>query len=237
MTLRQILKRVQTITEAHKQVRSFRIGLVSDLFADQTAKYMAACLQYVSGSVSTSTKRLTVNFRFFILDLEHVSQDAKTNEDDVLSDTVSVMLDLIAEFNNPALNDWRISTDNNLQVIQEGENDIVAGWYTDISISALFTQNICQVPTALIDLTPINPTDSDMTVFDLEYIADGTEGTTLSIPSLVGKKILLITRENGILYKVSNDPDTVEYTWDNSEINLGLETIDKARFLILYRNY
>lgn len=219
---------------AHKQVRSYRKGLVSDFFADQTALYPAVCLQDTGGGVSLSGHQATLNYRLFILDLVHVSADAKSNEDDVLSDTLSILLDLLAQMNSGNYNDWKISADNNVQFLVENENDMQAGCVVDITISFIYSQNVCQVPTDIDDYTPI---DTDMKyLYDEQYTATGTEGRTITIPALAGKKIVMITRGSAIVYKVSNSPASSEYTWNYTDIGLGADTIAGEKFLILYRN-
>lgn len=235
MTLNQIVRRLQSLSLAHKQVRTFRKGLLGDLFADQTAKYPAVCLQDLGGNISLSGHATTVNYRMFISDLVHVSEDTNSNEEDILSDMVSIAMDLLAQMNNGNYDDWKISTDNSLNFFVENENDLHAGCVIDISIAFMYTQNICQVPT---DLTDFTPTDENMKyIYDLSYTATGAEGNTLSIPELVGKKIVFMTRESSIIYKVSNDPASSEYTWNNTIITLGTVTNPGDRFLILYRNY
>lgn len=235
MTLNQILKRIETLVVGHKQVRSFRKGLVSDFFADKTAKYPAVCLQDSGGNISLSGHAATLNYRLFVADLVHVSADAKSNEDDVLSDTLSILMDLLAQMNNGNYDDWKVSSDNSFDFFVENENDMQAGVVIDITISFMYTQNICQVPTDIEDYTPI---DTEMKhVYDIKYVATGSEGATLSIPEIVGKKVLFVTRESAPIYKVSNAPSSSEYTWNDTVINLGAVTNPGDRFLILYRNY
>lgn len=235
MTLNQVIKRIKELSLGHRQVRSFRKGLVGDLFADKTAKYPAVCLQDLGGSISLNGRATTLNFRLFFLDLVHVSQDAKDNEQDVHSDMVSIAMDLLAQMNNGNYDDWRVSSDNSLQLVSEAENDMQAGCVVDISVSIMYEQNICQVPTDIIDY---NPTDESMKfIYDVSYTATGTEGTTLSIPELVGKKILFVTRGNAIIYKTSSAPSSSEFSWNDISVTLGAATIPNERFLILYRNY
>lgn len=235
MTLNQVIKRIETLALAHKQVRTFRKGLVSDLFEDKTALYPAVCLQDFGGSISLSGHATTLTYKLFFVDLVHVSEDAKDNEQDVESDMVSIAMDLLAQMNNGNYDDWKISPDNSVDLIVENEGDMFAGCVVDVSIRIMFEQNICQIPTEVTDYTP---TDNDMKfLYDIEYVATGVEGTTLSISQIVGKKVVLITRGNSIIYKVSNAPISSEYTWDNTIITLGAATNPGERFLILYRNY
>lgn len=243
MTLNQILRRLKTIALAHNQIRRFKTGLVGDLFADHTAKYMACCLQYTGGLLAITGGAVGINFRMFVLDLVHVSQDTKENEDDVLSDTLSVIMDLVTQINNGNYNDWKITLDSNFTAVVEHENDMCAGWYIDFTIRTPFTQNVCQIPSDLV-IDP-NPGDmADKLVYDLKYIATGIEGNSLptdgTIPQLAilnGKKLLFITREMSPIYKTSSNPDPAEYVWDNVDVLLGTITNPGERFLFLYRNY
>ena len=110
-----------------------------------------------------------------------------------------------------------------------------AGCVIDISIRFIYTQNICQIPT---DITNYTPTDESMKyIYDLKYTATGSEGNTLDIEEIKGKKILLITRGNAIIYKTSSGPASNEYTWNDIVIGLGAATTTNEPYLILYRNY
>lgn len=236
MTLNQVVSRIKNLSLGHKQVRSFYQGLVSDFLVDKTTRYPAVFLQDNGGSISLSGHATSLSYRLFLMDLAHVSADSKQNEQDVQSDMVSIAMDLLAQMNNSLYDDWRISTDNNLQLVVENDNDLHAGCIIDFSVRIMFEQNICQVPTDIIDYTP---TDNDMKfAYDIKYVATGSEGTTLTIPEIVGKKVLFITRESSPIYKVSSAPTGSEYIWNDTVITLGAAVANPGeRFLILYRNY
>jgi len=208
---------------------------VTDFLADKTTKYPAVFLQDNGGKISLSGHATTLNYRLFLMDLVHVSEDSKQNEQDVQSDMVSIAMDLLAQMNNGAYSDWIVSADNNLQLVVENDNDMHAGCIVDISIRIMYQQNICQIPT---DITNYIPTDESMKfLYDSEYMATGNEGVMLNIPEIVGKKILLITRGSAVIYKVSYSPSSAEFTWNDTTITLGTATNMNERFLILYRNY
>jgi hypothetical protein len=235
MTLNNVINRIKSLALGHKQIRNFYQGLVGDFLTDKTTRYASVFLQDNGGSVSLSGHATTLSYRMFLLDLVHVSEDSKQNEQDVQSDMVSIAQDLLAQMNNPQFNDWKISTDNNLQLVVENDNDLVAGCIIDFSVRIMYEQNICQVPTDIINYVSI---ENDMKfLYDTEYVATGTEGTTLSIPEIVGKKVVFITRGSSIIYKVSSAPISSEYTWNDIIVGLGAATNTGERFLILYRNY
>lgn len=242
MTYNQVIKRIKTICLAHKQVRSFYRGFAQDFLSDKTRKYPAIFMEDSGGLVSTDGHSATFKFRLSFWDLVNVSEDAKTNEQDVDSDMVSICLDVIAQMNYPGWQDWKISSENPIEmVISENNDDEYGGCTVDFSASVMYTQNVCAVPSDFlygIDGTVADPgSPADRNVYDLVYVATGTEGTTLTIPALQGKRILLITYESSPIYKVSNNPDQAEYHFDGTTITVGVQIAAAARFLILYRNY
>lgn len=235
MTLNQVIKRIKGIAEAHNQVRNFYYGAPTDFLTDKTTRYASAFLQDAQGSLELSAKTHVFGFKLFLLDLVHVSENAKENEQDVQSDMLSIMKDLVAEINHSSYSDWKLSFSNAVTLLSEEFDDLVAGAVVDISISTMYDLDVCAVPT---DELPLQVNADDMKlVYDEKYIATGSEGNTLSIPSIVGKKILFVTRGASPIYKVSSAPQSTEYVWDNINITLGAATNLNEPFLILYRNY
>lgn len=239
MTLNNVVNRVKTIAQSHNQVRSFGSGQLSDFLANHTTKYPAVFLQDIGGSISTGRKDTTINYKLVLVDLVHTVEDTKDNELDVMSDMVSIAMDLIAQLHAPFFNDWKVSADSNMQFVKGDEGDMYAGVIVDFSVSFMFSQNRCQIPSDFFDQTKT----FDL-MFDKTYIATGLEGSTLTtdgatpnIPEINNKKILLITREFSPIYKSTGVPQASEYTWNNKTIGLGSPTNVGERFLILYRNY
>jgi hypothetical protein len=179
---------------------------------------------------SGKLQRLITRFSFF--DLVNVSEDTKTNEQDVDSDMVSIAMDIIAQLNYAAWDDWKISTENSLDLIfSEGDNDMYGGCTINFSISIMFKQNICAIPSEVFKEAN---TDDLQIISDLIIIGLGTEGLTLSPQELTGKRVLFIKRGDTPIYKVSNNPAVGEFTWDGSVITLGAPVNTDERFLILY---
>lgn len=221
-------------------IRTFQVSaLVQEFLNDRTSKYPACLLQLNNGNLSIDNSSETISFRMFLLDLQHVSEDTDLNVLDIQSDMLEIAKDFIAEINSSQWQevkyDWKASSENPIVFAQEVENDIVAGAIMDFSIIVPYVRDTCQVPTDNIGITP-NEEDMKL-VYDAKYTATGSEGSTLSIPVIVGKKILLVTREYSPLYRVSTNPVSTEFTWDNTNIGLGLPTQANERFLILYREY
>lgn len=235
MTLNQVVRRIRQLALDHKQVRNFYQGELTDFLADRTTLYPSVFMQNTGGKLSTTTKDLSLSYRLYFLDLVHVANDTLDNEQDVQSDMLQIMMDLLAQMFFPAFDDWIISPDNQVQIYIQYENDLTAGCSIDFSIRTRFTQNICQVPTIFDDYQPTDPTMKEL--FDFSYTATGTEGISLTIDALKGKKILWVTRDNAILYPVSNNPASTEFTFDGTVIGISIPLIAGNKLLILYRNY
>lgn len=237
MTLNQKVARIKAICLAHLQIRNFYFGLPSDFLKDKTTRYAGAFLQDTPGSLDVVRKEELVGFKLFLLDLVNVSANAKENELDVQSDMLEVAKDLIAEMDHSSYNDWAVSASNPVTILREEFDDLVAGVVIDVSIRTPYTKDTCAVPTD--ELPAIINTDDMKLVYDLAYVSDMTEDSTLAIPEIVGKKVILVIRENAPLHKVSSAPASSEYTWNNTVIGLGTPVNPEMpeRFVILYRNY
>lgn len=235
MTLNQVISRIKGLILAHKMVRNFYRGLPTDFLTDKTTRYPSSFLMDRPGSLELGAKIHTFNFTIFLLDLVHVSENTKANEQDVQSDMIGIIKDLVAEFNHSSFTDWRLSLSNQVTILAEQLDDMVAGASIDLSISVIFNPDVCAVPTDI----PIINEDMKL-VYDEKYVATGAEGssiTTGQVPVIAGKKILLITREFATLHKVSSSPDPAEFTWNGSVIGLGTPVNPGERFLILYRTF
>ncbi|WP_250482633.1 hypothetical protein, partial [Caballeronia sp. GACF5] len=81
------------------------------------------------------------------------------------------------QLNSPVYGDWNVSADNQIRFLFDNDNDRTAGVVVDFVIQVLYTSNRCQIPTDQIIETI---KDENVKVYDLEYIATGNEGSTLT---------------------------------------------------------
>lgn len=235
MTYNQVIKRIKEISLAHRQVRNFYRGLATDFLTDKTTLYPSILIEERTGAAISTTKNATsFPLRLLIVDLVNVSENAVENEQDVISDMASIAVDMIAQFSNSLYTDWRVGTESPIEFWYNNENDSLGGIMLDVTISVPFTKDKCQIPTIGM---PVMIDQESKEIYDMEYIATGNEGTTLTISAFAGKKIILLVRESLTQYQVSNNPNSTEFIWDGTNITLGLATNADERFLILYRNY
>lgn len=230
MTLNAVITRIKYLTLAHKQLRNFYYGNVSDFLTEKTTRYASCFLEDTGIVIDKSTKTRQINFQMYLLDVVHVATDAKDNEQDVQSDMLSIAEDIIAQMDFSRYDDWKISGAVTGNFVREALDDLVAGVVLQMTVAVPYNADVCAVPS---EETLIN---EDMKlVYDVEYIADGTEGSTITVPAIVGKKVLLLIRENAPQYKVSANPTSTEYTWNFETIGLGTPAEPNERFLFLYR--
>ena len=145
MTLNQIINRVKTIALNHKQIRAFHYGNVNDFFDVDEGKKFAVCALQDNGA-TIANNVLSVTFIIFLLDLVHISEDARNNEQDVQSDMMEVAQDLFAEFDFSEYTDWRVTLDNQVQLVREEQPDYVAGVALNITIETPRVKDVCAVP-------------------------------------------------------------------------------------------
>lgn len=133
-------------------IRAFHYGNVNDFFdndnavvAGSTKKDFACCILQDSGATIASNV-LSVSFVVFLLDLVHISEDSRNNEQDVQSDMLEVAQDLFAEFDSSEYSDWRVTLDNQVQLVREEQPDYVAGVALTISIETPRIKDVCAVP-------------------------------------------------------------------------------------------
>lgn len=242
MTLNQVLSRIRTISLAHKQVNRFYFGKEWELLNDKKSEYACVLCEDQGGSIDRTTKQRVLNFRLYFLDLVNVSEDTEGNEQEVLSDMLSVAEDIIALLNNHDYDDWMIQENSPLQFITEVFDDMNAGVYIDVAISVDYLTDRCQVPA---DNITIETDSNDMRTY--EAFKTGVTGTTVNLNSFVdypgntvditAKKLLFVTRE-GMPFKVitSGTPASDEVKQNASTLEFLYDLSAQERIFILYRN-
>jgi hypothetical protein len=220
MTLNQIVSRVRSLALSHKMVRTFRFGGPDEFLANGEVVYGACFVELLNGSDSRVTKLKTYNLRFYFLDRVHVSEEARTNETEVLSDMASVGDDMLAMLRY--YDDWEIGDNSSFLRRVEFTEDEVAGFSLDVSVSVESLSDRCQVPAE--DVT--FETDFDMARTKIiPYTASGSEGDSFTVSDISGKIVLGAFRA-GPFKKVStslpSDSDTIKVAGTDLGLNKGI---------------
>lgn len=234
MTLNEVLARIETISNAHRQINRFYYGSAVDFLVNIKDNYPAFLIEDTGGSMSISSKKTSITFKMFFVDLVNVSDDAKSNEVEVLSDMMSIAQDVLALLDDPRYDDWDISPNVTMEFHTEEFDDMVAGVSIDVTIEVDYLVDRCQAPTTGII---INPDKSMKIVYNYQYAADGSEGNILSFPLLANKYIILVVREYDVMNKAVSSPSATEYVYSvNGDFEFGNDLSENETIQILYRN-
>lgn len=146
ITYNQVIDRIETILNDNPLVQTITKG---DIWEVDNKEIVYPQVHIVTEGVDFSTYELKYKFRLFIMDL--VEKD-ESNEQEVLSDTLQMLQDIIAKLLNPtdpeASRDLRLDRDITAEDFTERFNNEVAGWTAEIGITVDYTANECLVPTA-----------------------------------------------------------------------------------------
>lgn len=237
LTLNQVIKRLETLALAHRQINHFFIGNIDEFLNDQDVQYPAIFCEVKPGSVSKTMKRTVYNFTFYFLDLLAISSESLRNEWEVKSDMMSVAQDYLAMmFYTEYQDSWYPTGENGMELHDFKLHDLCAGCSVNIGIGVRFSANRCQVPVDGIEFETDN-TDTMVQIYT--YTGAGTEGDSLTVGTLVGKKILMAFKGDKSLEVITAGTPTNEqlkYTAPTGNLTFGND-IEQGQFIqILWRN-
>jgi hypothetical protein len=98
----------------------------------------------IEESVVLSERTLTYNIRLLAMDRVLPGEE---NEQEVMSDTIQVLLDFVAYFRQLHTTDLSIQTSVTLEPFTERFDDKVSGHACVLSITQPYDYNKCQIPT------------------------------------------------------------------------------------------
>lgn len=144
MTLNQIIQRIQTAAESHKQVNKFQCGAEFD-FAVENLKYYPLVWLVPNGfTFDSEGKKCTYNFMLMVVDRHF---EDTSNMIEVLSDTALILQDIITLIKrNTMAEDVFFYANNTAEAIMDGRNDIVAGYGIEIQAETPYLESYCDIP-------------------------------------------------------------------------------------------
>ena len=147
ITYNQIVKKFEDIITANKFIKTFVAGDIYEIDLTETT-YMYAHLSIESATFHNA--QLTYSFRLYVMDI--VNKD-EGNENDVLSDTLQVINDVISEFRNGSstfgletMQDYEIQDTISCSPFTERFDNEVSGWSADIDVTVINHYNACNNP-------------------------------------------------------------------------------------------
>jgi hypothetical protein len=145
MTLNKVKSQLKEIIETHKLVRSFYFGDLSEWTEFTEMAYPSTL--FVLNDANFNRPVTTLNLSLYVSD--RLEED-NSNRDEVLSDTLQIVQDILADIDNPT-NDW-LPNVIGAQLTPFEDNrgndnvDNVAGWKIDFSLGLYTPANRCAIP-------------------------------------------------------------------------------------------
>ena len=207
-TINQLISVFKDIATRHYQINGFGIGDSWEIGADKAYMHPVLWINPTTAnmpSTDTGYKTFEIDFDVRVFDLVHKDE---SNENEVLSDTIDILKDIITEFKghpyyvNSQLN---IIGDISFEAFTEEFDEEVSGWLCEISLMTPILTSFCGIPAADItgfefpgvdcpDVNVLCPVFIDE-IIGVEPIVVTSDGTTRTI-SLNGSSI--IGADNGL---------------------------------------
>lgn len=146
MTLNQILRRLERVIRSHKQISSYHFGDALKRLESSDVHYAACFVDLVDGRIDSANKVLTYSVEILLADLVNVSDSAKDNEVEVLSDLARIAEDIFSIVQMSAWDDWDIEKASTLGFFREKFTDETAAVRMVLNISIPYLTNRCQIP-------------------------------------------------------------------------------------------
>lgn len=163
LTINQIITQVKDLATAHHQIREVGVGTIAELQAKER-EYPLLWISHESGSLDGAYKinniRLTVFDRVL---MGQEGQDDSFHEQDVLSDTETILLDFLNYFHQQHLQRYARLQNAPLEHFTERTNDRTAGWSTVLELRQFYDWNKCSIPETG---ATIDPTVDGLTLYD-----------------------------------------------------------------------
>ena len=208
LTLNQIVSRLKSLAESHKQINSFYFGAEPEWTANGEITYPACFIEQLQGAIDRAKHEQQFRFRAVFVDLVPEVTNSEGNETEALSDMHSVAADYVAMLGYYGYqDDWWINDISQVTPIEEGLEDLVAGAELTFQVNTEFIADRCQVPAA--DVT--FETDFDMArTRILTYTGTGSEGSSFTVTGLAGKVVLAVYRAAAYKRAITTTPTDFE---------------------------
>jgi len=147
VTYNNIITQLSTFASDHFQINSYSNGdLWEAIQHDQFNDFDYPLLFVVDGSSNLEQGAITLGFDILCMDL--VNKD-ESNENEVKSDTLQMLLDVVAYMEKLTTDKWyylQIQKTSSLESFTERFDDEVTGWKISIQLKQPNTYNECQIP-------------------------------------------------------------------------------------------
>ena len=140
MTLVQINNQIKSIASQNAMIETIFFGNLPDRMALGDIRYPVFCFDLLDSVLEVQKE--TLNYQFWFLD--KMNPD-KSNEEDALSDMISISNDMVAALSLNS-NEFQINRTINKTRIQDESPDQVCGVMFNLQIYQPYENNRCQIP-------------------------------------------------------------------------------------------
>jgi hypothetical protein len=145
MTLNQIINKIQTQAESHKQVGKFAVGAEFDFAVEEVKYYPLVWLVPNGFTFNTEQRLVTYNFAMLVMDRQF---ESGVNTIEVLSDTAGIIVDIVTLLKrNVTEGDFEIIVTGTAEPFFDSRTDVVAGHGLDFTINTPYLESYCDIPT------------------------------------------------------------------------------------------
>ena len=154
-TYNNVIDTIKCVGEGHIQIQAVTTGDIWDIDLNKNTLFPLLHINIIS--VNASKGQLQHNFQLVVADI--VEPNESENEQEVLSDTLSIALDIISIFRNgETLYHYNIdhgeearywtTDDFTLEPFTERFDNTLAGWTLNLPIVIEFPYDTCNIPTS-----------------------------------------------------------------------------------------
>ena len=155
-TYNNVIDTIKCVGEGHLQIQAVTTGDIWDIDLNKNTLFPLLHINIIN--VNASKGQLQHNFQLVVADI--VEPDESENEQEVLSDTLSIMLDIVSIFRNGetlyhynTANDaeqarYWTADDFTIEPFTERFDNTLAGWTLNLPIIIEWVYDTCNIPTS-----------------------------------------------------------------------------------------
>tara|TARA_R110002050_G_scaffold22178_3_gene60725 strand:- start:1529 stop:1966 length:438 start_codon:yes stop_codon:yes gene_type:complete len=141
-TYNNIIDSLKLVGDKHLMIKKVESGDLWDMDLEKNTKYP---LMFINPeSVTANVTTLTMNFRIFICDLVMADD---SNEQEILSDTLQIALDVITLIREQSYEGLYTQDDFNIEPFTERFDNALAGWTFNLPVEVENDYQTCNIPT------------------------------------------------------------------------------------------
>ena len=172
---------IEQIATNHRQINSYGTGDLYDIVTSGDTSYPLMYTIMENSQIGNKVEALT--FTIIIMD---IVKGGRVNEDDVASDTLEIVKDIIAQLHHPSYS-WDFENDLvTVEPFTERFTDSVTGYSFKVTLLLPFAYDRCAMPytpTSIISNSTVAPTTSFFILQEIPLVSGVAPGVTFVFQS------------------------------------------------------